>query len=55
MVESSTIVTELPLTKAAIALAHLKQNRIEYLILGLLGHMIGLTASAGTYIQGVCF
>lgn len=49
------LVTTLPATKATIALAHLKENRIEYLILGLLGHMLGLTASAGTYIQGVCF
>lgn len=55
MIPETPIETALPLSKAAIALAHLKENRIEYLILGLLSHMLGLTASAGTYIEGVCF
>lgn len=55
MTPGEEIVTTLPVTKAAIALTHLKENRIEYLILGLLGHMLGFTATAGTYITGVCF
>jgi hypothetical protein len=55
MIPEQETIAILPLTKAAIALAHLKNNRIEYLILGLLGHMVGLTASAGTYISGVCY
>lgn len=54
MIPGEEIVTPLPATKAAIALLHLKNNRIEYLILGLLGHMLGLTATAGTYVAGVC-
>lgn len=55
MTPPEEIVTVLPVTKATIALAHLKNNRIEYLILGLLSHMLGLTASASSYLHGVCF
>ncbi len=41
-------------SKFAIAIDHIKNNRIEYLVLLLLSHMIGLTTKAFEYGQGVC-
>ncbi len=42
------------LSKFAIAMDHIKNNRIEYLIVLLLSHMVGLTSKAATHVQGVC-
>ena len=51
-----TITTESAVTmsKAAIALNHIKNNRVEYLIVMLLAHMIGLTSKAAEHASGVC-
>ena len=40
--------------KFAIALNHVKNNRIEYLIVMLLAHMVGLTSKAAEHASGVC-
>ena len=49
--EVSTVVAT---SKVAIALNHLKNNRIEYLIVMLLAHMVGLTSKAAEHASGVC-
>ncbi len=41
-------------SKFAIAMNHVKNNRIEYLVLMLLAHMVGLTSKAAEYGSGVC-
>ena len=41
-------------TKGAAALNHLKQNRIEYLVLLVFSHMLGLTDLLATKATGVC-
>ena len=41
-------------SKIAIAINHIKNNRIEYLVLMLLAHMIGLTSKAAEHASGVC-
>ncbi len=41
-------------SKFAIAMDHIKNNRIEYLIVLLISHMIGLTSKAVDHAQGVC-
>ncbi len=46
--------TVMNVSKVAIAIDHLRNNRIEYLILLLLSHMVGLTATAVDKAQGVC-
>lgn len=48
---SETIVNA---SKFAIALNHVKNNRIEYLIVMLLAHMVGLTSKAAEHASGVC-
>ncbi len=53
-VDSKTVETVMNVSKFAIALDHLKNNRIEYLILLLLSHMVGFTAIAAEKAQGVC-
>ena len=41
-------------SKFAIAINHIKNNRIEYLIVMLLAHMVGLTSKAAEHASGVC-
>ena len=41
-------------TKGAAALNHLRQNRIEYLVLLLFSHMLGLTDMVISKTSGVC-
>ncbi len=41
-------------SKFAIALNHIKNNRVEYLIVMLLAHMVGLTSKAAEHAAGVC-
>ncbi len=43
-----------PLTKMALVLNHLKNNRIEYLVLVLFSHVLGLTSKASEHVAGVC-
>ncbi len=49
---SETIVTA---TKAATALDHLKNNRIEYLLVLILSHFFGITDKLLSHTTGVCF
>ena len=41
-------------TKMALVLNHLKNNRIEYLVLVLFSHVLGLTSKASEHVAGVC-
>lgn len=46
--------TALEATKWASAMNHLKNNRIEYLLLVGLLHLVGATNKAYAHVQGVC-
>ena len=46
--------TALTLGKGAMMVNHLKNNRIEYLVLVLFSHVLGLTDLALTKASGVC-
>lgn len=41
-------------SKAVVVMDHIKNNRIEYLVLAVLAHMIGWTSEAQTYLTGMC-
>jgi len=41
-------------TKMATVMDHIKNNRIEYLVLVLFSHVLGVTARATEYATGVC-
>ena len=41
-------------TKMAMVFNHLKNNRIEYLVLVLFSHVLGLTSKASEHVAGVC-
>ena len=41
-------------SKAVVLMDHIKNNRIEYLVLAVLAHMIGWTSEAQTYVAGMC-
>lgn len=41
--------------KVATALDHLRQNRIEYLLLIIVSHFLGITDIVLSRINGVCF
>lgn len=41
-------------SKAVVVMDHIKNNRIEYLVLAVLAHMIGWTSEAQTYVSGMC-
>jgi hypothetical protein len=53
--ESATTETVIATTKVLTALDHLKNNRIEYLLVLLLSHFLGLTDSLLAHASGVCF
>ena len=53
MIETTTE-TILPATKMAMVIDHLKNNRIEYLVLVLFSHVLGLTSKVLDRAQGVC-
>ena len=46
--------TAITVTKWASVMNHLKNNRIEYLIMVAIMHMIGATTKAYEQVQGVC-
>lgn len=50
----SNIETAVTVSKVAIALDHLRNNRIEYLILLLLSHLVGVTSQVVDKAQGMC-
>ena len=54
MTSPETIDTCVKVTKGAAALNHLKQNRIEYLVLMVFSHMLGLTDLIVSRTSGVC-
>ena len=54
MTSPETIDTCMKVTKGAAALNHLRQNRIEYQVLLLFSHMLGLTDLLATKATGVC-
>lgn len=41
-------------SKAVVIMDHIKNNRIEYLVLAVLAHLIGWTDQAVTYASGMC-
>jgi hypothetical protein len=47
--------TAVEVVKAASVINHLRQNRLEYLIVVGIFTMLGWTAEATSYVQGVCF
>jgi hypothetical protein len=49
---TETIVTA---TKVTTALDHLKNNRIEYLLVLILSHFLGITEKLIGHANGVCF
>ncbi len=50
----ATIDTVVQTTKMAMVIDHLKNNKIEYLILLLFSHVLGLTSKAMDHASGVC-
>ena len=46
--------TAVAVTKGAMMMNHLKNNRIEYLVLVLFSHVLGLTDLAFSKASGVC-
>ena len=54
MTSPETIDTAINVTKGAAALNHLRQNRIEYLVLLVFSHMLGLTDMIVNRAGGVC-
>ena len=49
---AETVVTT---TKVLTALDHLKNNRIEYLLVLILSHFLGITEKLISHANGVCF
>jgi hypothetical protein len=54
MTSPETIDTCMKVTKGAAALNHLRQNRLEYLVLLVFSHMLGLTDLVLNRAGGVC-
>ena len=54
MAEPTSIDTGIKVAKGAAALNHLRQNRIEYLVLLVFSHMLGLTDMIVNRAGGVC-
>jgi len=54
MTNPETIDTVVKVGKSAALLRHLQQNRIEYLVLLLFSHMLGLTDMVISRTAGVC-
>jgi len=52
--ETKTVETVVQTTKMAMVIDHLKNNRIEYLVLVLFSHVLGLTSKAQEHVSGVC-
>ena len=41
-------------SKAVVVMDHIKNNRVEYLVLAVLAHLLGWTNEGITYVQGMC-
>ena len=46
--------TAIATSKVVVLLDHIKNNRIEYLLLAALGHLVGATAFLSEKAAGVC-
>ena len=46
--------TVMNVSKVALAIDHIKNNRIEYLIVLLLSHLVGVTSQVYEKASGVC-
>lgn len=51
---SSEIDTAITVTKWGTTLNHLRNNRIEYLLLVGILHLVGITNKAYSHVSGVC-
>ena len=51
---NGTTETVVATSKMALVIDHLKNNRIEYLVLVLFSHVLGLTSKATEHVSGVC-
>jgi hypothetical protein len=51
---NATTETVVASSKMAVVIDHLKNNRIEYLVLVLFSHVLGLTSKASEHVAGVC-
>ena len=54
MTEQTCVDAAIATTKGAAAINHLKNNRIEYLVLLVFSHMLGLTDLVLSKTSGVC-
>ena len=52
--ESKTVETAIEVTRWASIVDHLRNNRIEYLLLMGILHIVGLTQKAYAQVSGVC-
>jgi len=52
---NATTETIVATTKVATAMDHLKNNRIEYLLVLILSHFLGITDKLVSHATGVCF
>jgi len=52
---TTEIQTVTAVAKTATAINHLRENRIEYLVLLVLSHMLGFTSVVLDKAQGVCY
>jgi len=51
-IETDTVISSI---RVASALDHLKNNRIEYLMVILISHFLGITDIVMSQLNGVCF
>ena len=51
---TSTVENAVAVSKVAIAIDHIRNNRIEYLVLLLLSHMVGVTTTVYEKASGMC-
>ena len=52
---NTEIETTIAVSKWATFVDHVKNNRIEYLLVMGIAHLLGLTGKAYTQLSGVCF
>jgi hypothetical protein len=52
---NATAETIIEATKVTTAMDHLKNNRIEYLLVLILSHFLGITDKLLSHANGVCF
>jgi hypothetical protein len=54
MAAGTPVETAIASSKMVMVMDHLKNNRIEYLVLVLFSHVLGLTSKATEHVSGVC-